>query len=608
MNLRCMVRALLGTAILAIPLVLFPVKVNADDKVTLQLRWHHQFQFAGYYAAKEKGYYRDAGLDVSIIPGGPGREPTVQVLEDIAQYGTGNSEVLFERLHGKPLVALAAIFQHSASVLLVKRESGIVSPQGLAGHRVMTVGTEVDVGLMAMLLNEGIDPQQIKFQKTSYDINDLVKGETDAFNSYLTNEPYFMERIGVPVTVINPATYGIDFYSDILFTSEEEIMDHPERAKRFREASLDGWIYAMQNREEIIDLILDKYGSTKTRDHLRFEAETMASLILPELVEMGHINPGRIKHMADTIVRLGMVDPGYSLRGFIYDPHPSFDLEKWYLLVGVLTSALLLVTGIVVLVVNLNGRLKKEISDRMRAEDALSHAVDEAISVNRTKSWLLSELSHDLNEPLNTASILLDGLSGLVNDKKQSSLFQMARESLSSLKEMLSTVMAYSRFDSGANFPLNEEVFELSEILMALDQQFHDRAMMLGVDLKIVSSKLCVKTDRDLLYKAIEGIVRNATREARRGAILIGCRRSGRSVRIEVWYDGDRHSHERYGRLREDLVVPGTSSHMEGYGLDLSIVVSLANLMNLPITILTAETGAVCIGLELNAVSDNLPR
>ncbi len=362
--------------IVAAVLLLFSAHANAAEKVTLQLRWHHQFQFAGYYAAKAKGFYRDAGLDVSIVAGAPVRQPLDQVLAGRAQYGTANSELLFGRLHGKPLVALATIFQHAATVLLVRRDSGILSPQDLVGRRVMSVGVgkEADIGLMAMLKNEGVDPGQVKFQKSSYDINDLVKGNTDAFNSYLTNEPYFLKAIGVPFTVINPATYGIDFYSDILFTSEDEVRNHPDRVKRFRKASLRGWEYAMQNQEEVIDLIRSKYQSTKTRDHLRFEANAMAALILPNLIEIGRMNPGRWKHMADTFVKEGFADPGYSLEGFIYDPDPPPDQRKWYRLVAGLIVALLIVAGIVVIVVYFNRKLIREIGERKRAEQALKES------------------------------------------------------------------------------------------------------------------------------------------------------------------------------------------------------------------------------------------
>ena len=109
----------------------------AGEAIDLQLRWHHQFQFAGYYAAVEKGFYQDEGLQVTLHAGGTEHQPASEVLAGRAQYGVGNSEVLFERLKGKPIVALAAIFQHSASVLLTRKDSNITSVHGLVGKKAM---------------------------------------------------------------------------------------------------------------------------------------------------------------------------------------------------------------------------------------------------------------------------------------------------------------------------------------------------------------------------------------------------------------------------------------------------------------------------------------
>ena len=103
------------------------VASKAHDTIDLQLRWLPQFQFAGYYAAIEKGFYREEGLDVRLHAGAPDRQPVAEVLAGRAQYAEGNSEILLARLRGKPLVVLAAIFQHSPSVLLALRKSGINS-------------------------------------------------------------------------------------------------------------------------------------------------------------------------------------------------------------------------------------------------------------------------------------------------------------------------------------------------------------------------------------------------------------------------------------------------------------------------------------------------
>jgi len=325
--------------------------------ITLQLRWLHQFQFAGYYAAKEKGIYRDMGFDVTIVSGAPGRDPQSEVLEGRAQYGISNSDILLKRMQGHPLVALAAVFQHSPAILLVKQESGIRSPQHLIGKKVMSLGKAADVGILAMLTSEGADKSQVNFLKSSYDINDLVNGKTDAFSSYLTNEPYYLNQLGIPFSILNPSTYGIDFYSDILFTSENEIEKAPEQVKNFREASLLGWQYALEHPEELIDIIQSEYGSDKTLDHLRFEAKSMIPLIMANVVEIGHMNIGRWHHMADTFVKANLAAPDYSLDGFVYNPDPIIDIGPWIITVAILATGISIIGGLVIFLVISNRKL-----------------------------------------------------------------------------------------------------------------------------------------------------------------------------------------------------------------------------------------------------------
>ncbi len=350
--------------------MLHPAAQSADgpEVINLQLRWHHQFQFAGYYAALEQGYYREAGLDVRIHEGQPGRTPVTEVLAGRAQYGEANSELLYQRLKGAPLVALAVIFQHSPSVLLTRRDSNLRSPQDLVGKRVMMIGDITDADLHTMFLNEGIEPDQLVIQPSSYDVNDLISGRTDAFNAYLTNEPFTLLKQGIAYQLIEPINYGIDFYSDILFTTEEEIRRHPERARAFREASLKGWRYAMDHPDEIIDLLLSKYQVEKSRAHLTYEAETMRQLILPKLVEIGHMNPGRWQHMADTFVKVGMLDEDYDLSGFLYgsDEHARLLQLQRVLSIAVAVAGVLALLALTFYL--FYRRLRREIVRREEAE------------------------------------------------------------------------------------------------------------------------------------------------------------------------------------------------------------------------------------------------
>jgi diguanylate cyclase (GGDEF)-like protein len=336
--------------------------------IDFQLRWKHQFQFAGYYAAIAQGYYREEGLEVRLHQGAPGKTPVEEVLAGRAQYAESNSELLFERLNGQPLVALAAIFQHSPSVLLARPDTGIRTVHDLLGKRVMLMNAQTDADFLTMFRREGMDAGRIQLQPSSYAIEDLASGKVDAFNSYLTNEPYFLQQQGIDYVVISPSTYGIDFYSDILFTSETEIEEHPERVEAFRRATLRGWRYAMDNPEEIIELLLKQYRVPKSRAHLQFEAQVMRSLILPDLIEIGHMNPGRWQRMAEAFLEQNMAPDISRLEGFSYDPNPPQQVKRLQRIIVVISLGGALALAVTLALLAIQRRLMREIRLRKQAE------------------------------------------------------------------------------------------------------------------------------------------------------------------------------------------------------------------------------------------------
>ena len=336
--------------------------------IDFQLRWKHQFQFAGYYAAIAQGYYREEGLEVRLHQGAPGKTPVEEVLAGRAQYAESNSELLYERLNGKPLVALAAIFQHSPSVLLARADTGIRTVHDLLGKRVMLMNAQTDADFLTMFRREGMDAGRIQLQPSSYAIEDLASGKVDAFNSYLTNEPYFLQQQGIDYVVISPSTYGIDFYSDILFTSEAEVEEHPERVEAFRRATLRGWRYAMDNPEEIIELLLKQYQVPKSRAHLQFEAQVMRSLILPDLIEIGHMNPGRWQRMAEAFLEQNMVPDISRLEGFSYDPNPPQQVKRLQRIIVVISLGGALALAVTLALLAIQRRLMREIRLRKQAE------------------------------------------------------------------------------------------------------------------------------------------------------------------------------------------------------------------------------------------------
>ncbi len=324
---------------------------HALEKVTLQLKHTHQFQFAGYYAALEKGYYRDAGLDVRINEGKDGNEPERRVIDGSADYGVGSSSILLARLAGKPLVVLGVIFQHSPYVLLVRQRDSSPDIADIRGKHVM-IGSLTDEltqadELIAYLKKEGIPVSSLVRVEQTYNVEDLVRGKVDAMSAYITNEPDYLDRMGFLYDVYSPRAAGIDFYGDNLFTSEQEIKTRPERVKAFRAATMKGWAYAMANQEEIADLILTRYTRRNDRQHLLFEARQMIPLVQPVLVEIGYMNPDRWRHIADIYADLGMLPKGASFEGLLYNTDPVAGSLTWLYRVLIFATVLLFAGAVV---------------------------------------------------------------------------------------------------------------------------------------------------------------------------------------------------------------------------------------------------------------------
>ncbi len=321
--------------LLLLSLSLMPIYAH-DDKVSLQLSWLHQFQFAGFYAAKERGYYEEIGLDVTIKELKHDSHVVDDIVTQTSEFGVGRSSLLIDHSNGLPVVALGAIFQRSPSVLITT-DPDISTPKDLRGKKIMVTRDQSNsASFMAMLFSDGVRLDDIELQPHSFRLQDLIDGKTDAMACYLSNEPYLLQKQGIDFHILNPADHGADYYGDILFTSQQQIIDHPDRTKAFYDASLRGWKWALENIEEMAALIYDKYNSQqKTLDSLIFEGEALKGLAYDEQGELGHLSREKI----ETILKL------YDLSRLTSDQEDSLDdfidplgLNKIRLKLGVLSK------------------------------------------------------------------------------------------------------------------------------------------------------------------------------------------------------------------------------------------------------------------------------
>jgi class 3 adenylate cyclase/ABC-type nitrate/sulfonate/bicarbonate transport system substrate-binding protein len=277
----------------------------ALDQVSLQLKWKHQFQFAGYYAAVEQGYYRNAGLDVSVREGGPDIDATEAVASGQADFGVCSSSVLREWVMGRHLVVLAVIFQQSPAIILVPRRADIRSVSDLRGRTLMDAPGSDEIA--AMLKHEGVDYAALPRVDHRGDPRDLLAGKADAMVAYSTNEPFVLEQLGAAYRTFSPAEYGVAFYGDNLCTSEAEVNAHPQRVAAFRAASLKGWAYALAHKEATVDLILKTYSAKKSREALLFEAARTDLLVRRRAGHIGQRDAEHWRKIATTYRKLGLL-------------------------------------------------------------------------------------------------------------------------------------------------------------------------------------------------------------------------------------------------------------------------------------------------------------
>jgi NitT/TauT family transport system substrate-binding protein len=247
----------------------FVTAARADEALTLRLKWFHQAQFAGFYVANAKGYYKSAGLDLDIQPGGPDFPAIQMVAGGNEQFGvTGADQILIARGKGVPVVALAVIYRRTPFVLFSLAKSGIKSPADYVGRNVgVKIGGNEELMYRAMMAKAGIDTSKVKEVPVKFDIAPLLSGAVDVWPGYEINEVLAAREKGFEVNVVSPSSYGIDLYADTLFTTEKMLKEKPDVVRKFVAATLKGWNEAIAHPEEAAQATVSVGGSKLTYDH-----------------------------------------------------------------------------------------------------------------------------------------------------------------------------------------------------------------------------------------------------------------------------------------------------------------------------------------------------
>jgi NitT/TauT family transport system substrate-binding protein len=260
-------------------------------KVVLRLKWVHQAQFAGFYAAVEKGFYKEAGLDVEIRPGGSDFPAVQMVASGSEDFGvTGADQILLGREKGVPVTAISTIYRETPFVLFSLKSSGITTMKDLEGKQVgVKLGGNEELTYRAMVKSAGIDASKIKEMPIKFDLSPLLSGQVKVWPGYVINEVLAVKEGGQEVNIIKPKDNGINFYADTLFTKQSLIDKDPELVKSFVQASMKGWEYAMKNPEEAAGFGL-QYGDTLKLEHEVSMMKASIPMLQPENLPLGKMD------------------------------------------------------------------------------------------------------------------------------------------------------------------------------------------------------------------------------------------------------------------------------------------------------------------------------
>jgi NitT/TauT family transport system substrate-binding protein len=294
----------------------------AKDKVTVQLKWVTQAQFAGYYAALEKGYYDDENLDLSIKVGGPDITPEQVVASGGAEFGLDwLPSLLATRDKGGDLVNIAQVFARSGMTELTWKDSGISDVAGMKGKKVGVWCCGNEFELFAALTKNNINPKDksdVTIVNQPFDMNLFLQNQVEAAAAMTYNELAQVLETKNPETgqlytlddlnVITMEDAGTAMLEDGVFVKGDWISDtkNQDIATRFLKASFRGWIFCRDNQDECLQIVLDN-GPTLGEGHQRWQLNEINALIWPNDSGIGIMNAEDFQRTADISKQFGVI-------------------------------------------------------------------------------------------------------------------------------------------------------------------------------------------------------------------------------------------------------------------------------------------------------------
>ena len=278
---------------------------------SLQLQWFAQAQFAGYYAAKDLGFYEEQCLDVTILEGGVDIVPQTVLAQGGSDFAISwVPKALSSREQGAGIVDVAQVFQRSGTLQVAWADSGITSPEDFKGKKIGNWGFGNEYEIFAALAKAGLKPSDVELVQQQFDMLALLNREIDAAEAMTYNEyAQLLEAVNPDTgelykpedfTVINYSDYGVGMLQDAIWASEERLADaaYQDLTQRFVTASLKGWIHCRDNAQECAEIVTAN-GSQLGASHQLWMMNEVNKLIWPSPAGIGIIDAAAWQQTVD---------------------------------------------------------------------------------------------------------------------------------------------------------------------------------------------------------------------------------------------------------------------------------------------------------------------
>lgn len=504
---------LLKVIIVCLQFFFFIEQTQATEKIKIMLKWDHQFQFAGYYAAVEYGIFNKYGIDAELVSrineDGSVTELYKSLRDKKVDFLVGGSDVLLEIDEGQPFVIVATYFQKSPFAYFYRPDLEINGAQDIFGKKIMNSNGDFSIFELKTIAHKHNLVPDWSESKWSFTFDEILAGEADIKATYALSGLWKMKETGQKLNYFTASDYGVDFFGDILITRKETIEKNDELVERVRLAVKEGWELALQNPNAIAQMIVKKYPARveKYKDDYEFNifsSKIIKDVMIYPLVEVGLNNKFRWNMIKEHLKNIQAIKGQFDIKAHLFDyeaiQHKKNDemKERFWMLIIFLGGSIFFV---VLYLFIFNKKLLNERVEQLRKSEKFT-----------ILGTLSAGISHEINNPLaiikgNVSLLKKDLLSSQFDADEISKRFEKVELSIFRMQKIVESLRLYARQERTelSKISVNKIVLQTYDLIKHM---FHAENVQLR--LEIIDKEIFIKGDETKLMQILINLLSNA--------------------------------------------------------------------------------------------------